>query len=64
MFLVALATLSLAACSSSTTTDDDTMVDATTSSSVKTFEIEPLDGGSLDTTEVEMNTASEVEVAD
>lgn len=62
MFLVAIATLSLAACSSTATTEENQSVE-TTEVAPESVEVEPLHGASTDTTETATETATEAEAA-
>lgn len=62
LFLVAIATLSLAACSSTASNEETPAVD-TTAVAPPTVEIEPLDGASTDSTVVAEEAAPAAEVA-
>ncbi|MCB9186596.1 MAG: hypothetical protein H6601_07595 [Flavobacteriales bacterium] len=62
LFLVAIATLSLAACSSTATNEEAPVAD-TTAVAPATVEIEPLDGASTDSTAAAEEAAPAAEVA-
>lgn len=62
LFLVAIATLSLAACSSTATTEETPAAD-TTAVAPETVEVEPLEDASTDSTVVAEEAASAAEVA-